>query len=611
MSAVDAVAALVLVPLAVWLLGACIVPASGPAERIAAGVLAALGLAWLTMLQAPLGVGLLGHRVALDVAFAAGLAGLLAWRRPDLRPARIHLGAVAALVVPAAVVLAPGVVHPPNLIRSSDSLWHEGWTHQLVGGAPDPGGPYAGIPNAYPWLFHALAAWSTQLLPGGVLTGFLAMQVLALLAAGAGMWLVSRALGLREDAAAWAVLLGVGAGGVGWLWQRSPAAVTFLKDGLGAYHGDFVLPNAMSTGMGNLPPILPREVALALVPLVVWAAVRSASGRSLGWALIAGYALGLAFLLGPDDGGVALAVVLALALAWRTIRPLAALVSAAAVVPVWGIPLALHYHELGGFRSITTHEPVDPTAGQAAVALGLLPLLAIPGAVILARRPDADRRSLAAWAGVVVAVNAVAIAIGSGHVLLGTPALLRWLRYLPFLALVLAVPAGEAAAALVSAVAGRRALAVAAASAVLVAGVLGSTVLAAAAIWHRPSDPGLACAGALDLGPHDVVAVVARPIWVKTDVGFWLFTDTGARSLYLGNGKARVRYRRYPAGVAHPRSRQAELDAMRHGAAPPAGVTWVISNLPRADLAPGLARVSACEWRRTVPLILYRVGGGG
>ena len=69
-------------------------PASGPAERIAAGVLAALGLAWLTMLQASLGVGLLGHRVALDVVFAAGLAGLLAWRRPDLRPGRIHLGAV-------------------------------------------------------------------------------------------------------------------------------------------------------------------------------------------------------------------------------------------------------------------------------------------------------------------------------------------------------------------------------------------------------------------------------------------------------------------------------------------------------------------------------------
>ena len=410
MSAADALAALVLVPVAVWLLGACIVPASGPAERIAAGVLAALGLAWLTMLQAPLGVGLLGHRVALDVAFAVGLAGLLAWRRPDLRPARIHLGAVAALVVPAAVVLAPGVVHPPNLIRSSDSLWHEGWTHQLVGGASDPGGPYAGIPNAYPWLFHALAAWSAQLLPGGVLTGFLAVQVLALLAAGAGMWLVCRTLGLEEDAAAWAVLLGVGAGGVGWLWQRSPAAVTFLKDGLGAYHGDFVLPNAMSTGMGNLPPILPREVALALVPLVVWAAVRSASGRSLGWALVAGYALGLAFLLGPDAGGVALAVVLALALAWRTLRPLAALASAAVVVAVWGLPLALHYHELGGFRSITTHEPIDPTAGQAAVALGFLPLLAVPGTVILARRPDADRRSLAAWAAVVVAVNAIAIA---------------------------------------------------------------------------------------------------------------------------------------------------------------------------------------------------------
>jgi hypothetical protein len=156
-------------------------------------------------------------------------------------------------------------------------------------------------------------------------------------------------------------------------------------------------------------------------------------------------------------------------------------------------------------------------------------------------------------------------------------------------------------------VSGRRALAVAAATAVLVAGVLGSTVLAAAAIWHRPSDPGLACAGPLELGPHDIVAVVARPTWVKTDVGFWLFTDTGARSLYLGNGKARVRYRRYPADVAHPRARKAELDGMRRGGPAPAGVDWVVSNLPRADLAPGLHRVAACDWRHAVPLTLYRV----
>ena len=115
---------------------------------------------------------------------------------------------------------------------------------------------------------------------------------------------------------------------------------------------------------------------------------------------------------------------------------------------------------------------------------------------------------------------------------------------------------------------GRRALAVAGASVVLVAGVLGSTVLAAAAIWHRPSDPGLACAGALDLGPHDVVAVVARPAWVKTDVGFWLF-DRHRRPgrSDLGNGKARERYRRYPGQACAAPARRARPSSTRCGTA--------------------------------------------
>jgi len=102
-----------------------------------------------------------------------------------------------------------------------------------VGGATDPGGPYAGIPDAYPWLFHSLAALAAQVLPGGVLAGFLAVQVVALLA--------------------------VAAGGAGWLWQRSSAVVTGLRYGFAPYHGDFVLPKAMSTGMGNLPRSFPAR----------------------------------------------------------------------------------------------------------------------------------------------------------------------------------------------------------------------------------------------------------------------------------------------------------------------------------------------------------------
>ena len=61
----------------------------------------------------------------------------------------------AGLVVSAAAWLVPGDDYPA---RYTDILWHEGWIRQLVGGGKAPGGVYADVPNAYPWLEHALAA---------------------------------------------------------------------------------------------------------------------------------------------------------------------------------------------------------------------------------------------------------------------------------------------------------------------------------------------------------------------------------------------------------------------------------------------------------------------
>ncbi len=70
---------------------------------------------------------------------------------------------------------------------------------------------------------------------------------------------------------------------------------------------------------------------------------------------------------------------------------------------------------------------------------------------------------------------------------IGTPAFLHWLRYLPLLDLMLAVPAGVAAATLVCALR-RRPKPVAA---VVLIGSTASTALASAAIWHGASDTGL------------------------------------------------------------------------------------------------------------------------
>ena len=74
---------------------------------------------------------------------------------PGSRPGPAAAIVAAGLVVSAAAWLVPGDDYPA---RYTDVLWHEGWIRQLVGGGNAPGGVYADVPNAYPWLEHALAA---------------------------------------------------------------------------------------------------------------------------------------------------------------------------------------------------------------------------------------------------------------------------------------------------------------------------------------------------------------------------------------------------------------------------------------------------------------------
>jgi hypothetical protein len=608
-SLVDAIAVIALTVAAVWLVGSCVHTGSGAAGRILAGVLALVATAWAGMLVSTLGLPVLGERTGLRIATPVALAVLLVLRRPRVLPPRPSLAAVAAAVV-CAVILWPSVSAPANLIRGADSGWHDGWTHQLMGGATSPGGPYAGIPNSYPWLFHALAAWLGQLLPASALGAFLAIQVLALLALGAGMWLLAAELGLGEAAAGWAAVLVLGGAGVGWIWQHSPAGITALKHGLGAYHGDFVLANAMSSGLGNLAPLLPREAGLALLPAVVWLGVRSAGRDALRPALLTGAVGGLAALLGPVEGGLAIAGAAAIAIVLRRPRALAAtLLAAAAVASIWVVPLALSYHADGGLRPNTTQVAPDPTVPQAAVAVGMLLPLGAAGLVLLRRRGQL-RRELVTVVALAAAICAAGAALGSGHVVFGTPAVLHWLRYIPVLAVVLALPAGYAAARLVSAAAARALPLAALAAAAVAATTMASTALAAASIRNHPTDPGLACSRPYPLGPGDTVAVASGQLWISTDIGFWLFSRSGAHIVWLPPQTARVPFRRLPAGVPGEDARRAEIVAIAHGATPPPGVTWVLTNRPASALASDIHPYASCIWRRTVPVRLYRVSPG-
>ena len=86
-----AIAASIAIALAAaWTLGSCAVPSRPALERLGAGLLAVYAVAGAAMLQGPLHVSFLAHTWAVRAASAAGLAALLAWRRPSLRPAGVR-----------------------------------------------------------------------------------------------------------------------------------------------------------------------------------------------------------------------------------------------------------------------------------------------------------------------------------------------------------------------------------------------------------------------------------------------------------------------------------------------------------------------------------------
>jgi hypothetical protein len=285
------------------------------AERLGIGILCVVGLAWLVMLQPLAGVSVVGRPWVVRAALAVAVGAVLVRRRPlgstGFAPGPALAVAAAALVVSAAAWMVPGDDYPDG---ATDILWHEGWIRQLVGGMDAPGGVYAGVPNAYPWLEHAFAA---LILSGGGLgmtATLIALEAVMLLALGVGIWLLAIELGLTPAASSWAAVLALAGGGVGWVQARGPAATLLttrpnpagvatalhpFERGIGAYAGDLVLSPAPTTALANVPPVMPRELGVALLPLVVWLGVRAARRASTAWWAAAGLGFGLAFLASP------------------------------------------------------------------------------------------------------------------------------------------------------------------------------------------------------------------------------------------------------------------------------------------------------------------------
>jgi hypothetical protein len=315
-------------------------------------------------------------------------------------------------------------------------------------------------------------------------------------------------------------------------------------------------------------------------------------------------------MLGPVEGTLGLASLAAVAIATRFWRLLIAIPAAVLTASIWLVPLAVSSQGHGGLRETTTQVAPDPTVAQAVVALGMLVPLGAAGLVMLHRR-GALRPELTAIVAVALLACGAGIAAGSGHVVFGTHAIVHWLRYVPVLAIALVPPAGYAAAELVSA-AGRRAVPLGIALAAVIAlAAMGSTALASAAIRAEPANPSLACNHPLDLTQADEVAVSTGQVWITGEVGFGIFSASGARILWLPDRIARVPFNRLPAGVADEHTRRSELNAIAAGTPPPAGVSWVVTNRPADALAGNLRPYSWCVWRGTVPLRAFRVVPSG
>jgi hypothetical protein len=567
-----------------WLAGGAVAPRASDIERLGIGTCAVLGVAWATMAQPLVGVSLLEHAWVLRVlAVAIVAAGVIA-RRPRLVPALPDVPVVALIGGACLVVSWPVLWTPTDRFGGGDILWHLGWMRQLAGGLTAPTGIYADTPSGYPWLLHSLGAWFVQALPGGMPYAMTLLELFAAGALGSGMWLVCRELRFGRWTAAWSGAIVVAAGGFGWLWGHGAKAAPIVNHTtLREFGGDLVLSPAPTPSLGLIPPVLPRELAIALVPTVVWAALRADGARSSLGRFAAGGAIGCVVLVGPIGGGFAAVCVAAVAISRRRV-PVAEAAGAVAAIALWAGPFLWDVHRYGGVVNTSEITPTSPNALQTAVALGPVLLLGIPG-IWLARDPrlGIDRRTGAALGIVGLTGLLLALILDVGTDSIALPALARGLHYLPFASLVLAPPA---ALALVWGV--RRLGPVGIPAAIVAAAVLAASP-AEASLWDKRSlaairqrTAPLQCFQGKGFGAGDQVMGVGPVAF-----GLRVFALTGANAVY--RGRPRIRFRDIFDHIPTQEQRQAWVQATEDGAPPPPFVHWVIGPRHRGTPPPSWA----------------------
>jgi hypothetical protein len=352
-----------------------------PIGKLALAFPALIGFTFVLMLAHVISGGrVLSHPSLVRLVMSVAAVALLVLRSVRARSqnespprSRTWIWLVVAVVAASFVASIWPVFRLSPMPATADVQLHTGWAMQIVSGDPVPTATITGdVPNYHPWMFHALVALITQLFPGGhPWTALSVVQVLQAIAVVLALFAAGRELTRRTTGGLGAALFGAFSGGVGFvLLSGVDVAVNPVAGAKGVmeYFGDLVVTRPYNLTFLNLPPPVPRDVALALLASFVFLLVAAYTRRNLLLIAGAGVIAGLIGLTGGETWILAMTIAVVVCftgLGLPRFKAFGAVVGPAVLVySAWFLPTLANYLTLGGFVNTTSVEPVVmPFAG--------------------------------------------------------------------------------------------------------------------------------------------------------------------------------------------------------------------------------------------------------